>query len=125
MSAQPTSGTRLKRRVDVLHLPRSPLVLAYGIGVDSTAMLIELVARGEKPDLVLTADTGSEKSATYAYLDIIQPWMERHKLDSRICRYVAQRFEHWPPYATLLENVLTNATLPSISLGGHSSSLKW
>jgi hypothetical protein len=40
-------------------LPRSPRVLAYGMGVDSTALLIELHARGEAPDLVLTADTGS------------------------------------------------------------------
>ena len=32
--------------------------------------------RGETPDLVLTADTGSEKPATYHYLDIIRRWME-------------------------------------------------
>lgn len=99
------------------------MVLAYGMGVDSTAMMIELVARGEAPDLVLTADTGSEKPATYAYLDIIRPWMERHGLDFRMCRYQPQRFKHWPPYATIVENVLTNATLPSISLGRHSCSL--
>src|SRR3546814_12004429 len=30
-----------------------------------------------------------------------------------------------PPYFDLLSNVLTNATLPSISLGRHSCSLKW
>lgn len=56
-------------------LPPPPVVLAYGIGVDSTALLIELHARGQAPDLVLTADTGNEKPATYAYLDVIGPWM--------------------------------------------------
>ena len=61
------------------------VVLAYGIGVDSTAMLIELVARGETPDLVLTADTGSEKPATYDYLDIIRRWMEAHGIEFQIC----------------------------------------
>lgn len=30
-----------------------------------------------------------------------------------------------PPYYSLLENILTNATLPSISLGRHSCSAKW
>jgi hypothetical protein len=38
---------------------------------------------------------------------------------------VPQRFKHWPPYYSILANVLTNATLPSISLGRHSCSLKW
>ena len=117
-----TAATAL-RQVDILAMPRPPVVLAYGIGVDSTAMLLELVARGEKPDLVLTADTGSEKPATYAYLDVIRPWMAAHGIDFRICRYEPQRFKHWPPYATLVENVLTDATLPSISLGRHTCSL--
>lgn len=125
MSSAWTSPAGRPRRCDVLQAPRRPVVLAYGMGVDSTAMMIELVARGEATDLVLTADTGSEKPATYAYLDIIRPWMERHNLDFRMCRYQPQRFKHWPPYATIVENVLTNATLPSISLGRHSCSLKW
>ncbi len=125
MIAGPACAKPAARARDLLDLPRPPVVLAYGIGVDSTAMLIELVARGETPDLVLTADTGSEKPATYAYLDIIRRWMEGHGIEFQICRYQPQRFKHWPPYATLIENVLTNATLPSISLGRHSCSLKW
>ncbi len=123
MNAPAFLTTRPRRAVDVLDLRNPPIVLAYGIGVDSTAMLIELVAQGRKPDLVLTADTGSEKPATYAYLDVIRPWMAAHGIDFRVCRYVPQRFKHWPPYMSLLENVLTNATLPSISLGRHSCSL--
>lgn len=125
MIAARSCGAAAARARDLLDLPRPPVVLAYGIGVDSTAMLIELVARGKTPDLVLTADTGSEKPATYAYLDIIRRWMDAHGIEFQICRYQPQRFKHWPPYATLIENVLTNATLPSISLGRHSCSLKW
>lgn len=123
MIAGPACAKPAARGRDLLDLPRSPVVLAYGIGVDSTAMLIELVARGETPDLVLTADTGSEKPSTYNCLDIIRRWMEAHGIEFQICRYQPQRFKHWPPYATLIENVLTNATLPSISLGRHSCSL--
>ena len=44
--------------------PDCPLVVAYGLGVDSTAMLIEFVCRGIRPDSILFADTGSEKPET-------------------------------------------------------------
>ena len=106
-------------------MPRAPVVLAYGIGVDSTALLIELVARGCKPDLVMTADTGTEKPSTYAYRDVIGPWMKSHGIRHEIVRYQPRRFKHWPPYYSLLEMALTNATLPSKSLGGSSCSLKY
>lgn len=48
-----------------------PLVVAYGMGVDSTAVLVGLQQRGIRPDLILFADTGDEKPATYAYLPVI------------------------------------------------------
>jgi hypothetical protein len=41
--------------------PDCPLVVAYGLGVDSTALLVEFARRGLRPDLVLFADTGGEK----------------------------------------------------------------
>ncbi len=106
-------------------LPPPPTVLAYGVGVDSTALLIELVAQGRAPDLVLTADTTVEKPATYAYLDVIQPWMQERGIRHEIVSYRTKRFKHWPPYYGLLEMCLTNATLPSKSLGGSSCSLKY
>src|SRR6516162_3721221 len=40
--------------------PDCPLVVAYGLGVDSTAMLIELAHRDIRPDLILFADTNGE-----------------------------------------------------------------
>ena len=86
-------------------------------GLDSTAMLIEWVALGRRLDLVLTADTGTERPETYAYLPIFQRWMDDHGIAHHIFRYTPKRFKHWPPYFTLLENCLTNATLPSISFG--------
>ncbi|WP_260173007.1 hypothetical protein [Sphingomonas sp. BK069] len=108
-----------------MDMPPPPIVLAYGIGVDSTALLVELVARGQKPDLVLSADTGVEKPATYAYLDVIRPWMDAHGIRHELVSYTPKRFKHWPPYYGLLEMCLTNATLPSKSLGGSSCSLKY
>lgn len=106
-------------------VPHPPVVLAYGIGVDSTALLIEKHARGETPDLVLTADTRNEKPETYAYLDVIGPWMRDRGIRHEIVSYTPKRFKHWPPYYGILEMCLTNATLPSKSLGGSSCSLKY
>ncbi|MCJ2180171.1 hypothetical protein [Novosphingobium album (ex Hu et al. 2023)] len=122
----PSQTMRTTTRVrDYLALPRPPVVLAYGIGVDSTALLVELEARGEAPDLVLAADTGVENPLTYEYLDIIRPWMAARGIPFEIVRYQPRRFKHWPPYYSLLEMCLTNATLPSKSLGGSSCSLKY
>ena len=41
---------------------RSPVIAAWGAGVDSTAMIVELAERGEQIDMVLFADPGAEKS---------------------------------------------------------------
>lgn len=103
----------------------APVVAAWGMGVDSTAMIVELVSRGEAPDVVLTADTGSERPESMAFLPVFQAWLDAHHIEHHIVRYVPQRFKHWPPYYSLLENCLTNATLPSISFGRHSCSQKW
>lgn len=102
-----------------------PRVLAYGMGVDSTALLIELHARGEAPDLVLTADTGSDKPASYAYLEMMKLWMAERGIEFQMVRYEPQRFKHWPPYYGIHEMCLTNGTVPSISMGRHSCSLKY
>jgi 3'-phosphoadenosine 5'-phosphosulfate sulfotransferase (PAPS reductase)/FAD synthetase len=58
----PGSGWRLA-------LP-TPVVAAWGMGVDSAAMIIELVTRGKPLDPVLTADTGSERPENYDYLPL-------------------------------------------------------
>ncbi len=126
MSAFPHAEAGMARSPDyILVSAPPPVVLAYGIGVDSTALLVELEARGEAPDLVLSADPGAEKPETYAYQEMMAAWMAGRGIPYEIVRYVPRRFKHWPPYYSILANVLTNATLPSISLGRHSCSLKW
>jgi hypothetical protein len=104
---------------------RQPVLAAWGAGVDSTAMLVELVARGEPPDAVLMADTGSERPETMAYVPLFREWLDQHGVENHIVRCEPKRFKHWPPYASLLENLLTNGTLPSISFNRHSCSAKW
>jgi len=104
----------------------TPLVIAYGAGVDSTALLIGLKDRGIRPDLILFADTGDEKAETYAFIPIMNRWLESAGFPTvTTVRYRPVNFKHWPPYETLGENCLTNGTLPSLAFGFKSCSLKW
>lgn len=103
-----------------------PLIVAYGLGVDSTAVLVELHRIGERPDLILFADTGNEKQETYDYLPVINAWLSSVGFPTvTVVRNVVKNFKHWPPYASLGENCLTNGTLPSLAFGFKSCSLKW
>ena len=52
------------------------LVINYGAGTNSTALLIEAAHRGIRPDLIVFADTGSERPETYEYLDYMDRWLQ-------------------------------------------------
>ena len=104
---------------------RAPVVVAWGAGTDSTAMILEMVSRGETIDLILFADTGDEHPRTYAFIDIFMPWLRERGLRAEIVRYRPTSFKNWPPYTSLSENCLTNGTLPSIAFGFSSCSQKW
>lgn len=99
-----------------------PLVVAYGLGVDSTAMLIELARRDIRPDLILFADTGGEKPETYQYLDVIQPFLRSVGFPEVI---VVRYKPKWAVYDTLEEQCLHTGTLPSLAYGGKSCSIKY
>jgi hypothetical protein len=105
---------------------KPPLLVAYGMGVDSTAMLVGLAGRSIRPDAILFADTGSEKPETYAYEAVMQEWLKSVGFPpiTRV-RYEPKNFKNWPPYSSLEENCLTNSTLPSLAFGFKSCSQKW
>ncbi len=97
--------------------PGCPLVVAYGLGVDSTAMLVEFVLRGIRPDLILFADTGGEKPETYQYLYVIRPFLRGVGFpDVTVVRYRPKR----AVYDTLEAQCLHTGTLPSLAYGGKS-----
>lgn len=124
---EPAGGMGLRRRGagSMSPTPRSPVLAAWGAGVDSTAMLIELVARDEPVDHVLFADVGAEKAETLAFLSVFRAWLADHGVPSDVVRYTAKNFKNWPPYRTLTENLLTNGTLPGIAFGRGTCSQKW
>jgi hypothetical protein len=75
-----------------------------------------------RPDLVIFADTGGEKPETYDYIRIMDAWLDRVGFPSVTqVSYKPARVT----YRTLEENCLTNETLPSLSFGYKSCSLKF
>lgn len=105
----------------------APLIVNYGAGVDSTAMLLGFIKLGIVPDLVMFADTGIEKPETYAYLDTMDAHLVANGFPTitRVMRPHSRPSKTGPGYATLEGNALQNDTLPSLAFGGKSCSLKW
>jgi hypothetical protein len=98
----------------------NPICLNYGVGVDSTAMLVALWNHGVRPDLILFSDTGGEKPETYQYLDHINAWLaEKNFPQVTVVKYVPVR----APYETLEGKCRANAGMPSLATGGHSCAL--
>jgi hypothetical protein len=102
-----------------------PLVVSYGLGVDSTAVLVGLRSQGIRPDAILFADTGSEKEETYDYLVTINAWLRSVGFpEVTVVRYTPKKFK-WNKYSTLEGNCISNRTLPSLAFGRKGCSLKW
>ena len=101
-------------------------MVADGMGVNSTALLILLKRQKKRPHAILMADTGAEKPQTYAYVEVRQQWLQSVGFPPlTIVRYEPKDFKNWPPYHTLDENCFTNGTLPSLAFGFKSCSQKW
>ena len=101
---------------------RVPLVLSYGMGVDSTAVLVGWRRLGLRPDLILFADTGSEHRGTYRYRAVIEVWLVAVGFPPlTVVRY---RPRHGR-YTTLVEDCLIKGVLPSLAYGSKACSQKW
>ncbi|MCB8882930.1 phosphoadenosine phosphosulfate reductase [Acidisoma cellulosilytica] len=111
-----------RRATAALAFGADPIVVAYGMGVDSTAMLIGLRNRKVRIDLILFADTGSEKPETMAYLPVIQDWLAAQAMPPVT---VIKRTSPRAGDTSLHGECLRKSVLPSLAYGGHSCSLKW
>lgn len=109
--------------------PDGELVVNYGGGVNTIAVLLALADRGIRPTAITMADPGSERGGTTAYRDeIMQPWCARVgfppivTLERRIeglTRPRAWRLE------TLRDELMRLKNLPSIAYGRKSCSAKY
>ncbi len=99
-----------------------PLVVSFGAGVDSTAMLVEMKNRGIRPDLIIFADTRAERPATYIHIERMKAWLRRVGFPELV---TVKYDPPIAPYKDLEGNCLSNQTLPSLAFGMKSCSVKW
>jgi hypothetical protein len=89
------------------------VLLSFGGGVNSTALLVGLEERNERPDAILFADTGGEKPGTYQHIERMQEWLAS---------------KNFPPITvvseknTLEQHCLDYETLPGKAFGFGSCS---
>lgn len=108
--------------IDQLNDGKPPLVVAYGGGVNSTAMLVEMHRRGIRPALILFADTGGERPETYEAVHNVSAWCVEHGFPAvEIIRYVSKMHG----LRDLEAQCLADKSLPSIAFGFKTCSLKY
>jgi hypothetical protein len=96
---------------------KSPLIVCWGMGQDSTGMLVGRWERGIKPKLIITADVGSERPETFSFRPIFDEWLESVGFPRSVkVRYQPSDYKHWPTYHTILENCLTNVSCLRVGL---------
>ena len=101
-------------------MTQQPFFVAYGAGVNSTAMLIGLQERGERPDRILFSDTGGEKPETYAFMIRFSQWLEIKGLPPiEILHYNSHKDDN------LEQECLRLGVLPSIVYGWRTCFQKW
>ena len=99
------------------------IIMCYGAGVDSTAMMFALEDAGIRPDLCTFADTGAEKAETYRTLHTMNSRLLKRGLPL-VLRCKKQTLDS-TPYGDLGGNCSHNETLPSLAFGMKSCSIKW
>lgn len=100
-----------------------PLVISFGAGVDSTAMILLLWENGIRPDMIQFANVGNEAPDTYEHLETFSAWLKANTDFPEI-----QTVKSASPVAghkSLGDQMLTNQTIPSLAFGHHSCSLLW
>ncbi|MHC4511845.1 MAG: adenine nucleotide alpha hydrolase family protein [Planctomycetota bacterium] len=95
------------------------LIVSYGGGVNSTAMLIGCVRRNITPDAILFADTGGELPTTYGYVMLFSEWLVSQGFPTIHTVHYAGK------HATLEEDCLNTCTLPSLAYGSRTCSQKY
>lgn len=97
--------------------PGGLIYVAYGLGVDSTAILVGMHQLGIKPDYVVFADTGSEHEATYDYMATLSRWLKKVGFPQvQVVAYATEfTARSFGSSRTLEQQVLLTQHLPSIS----------
>jgi hypothetical protein len=93
------------------------IIVSYGGGTNSVAMLIGLKNRGLTPNLILFSDTGGEKPHTYEHINIMQKWCKDNNFPEITILKATGK--------TLEQDCLDRKALPSIAYGFKTCSQRW
>jgi hypothetical protein len=111
--------------------PRGHIVAAYGGGVNTIAMLVQMRREGMRPTAIVMADPGDEWPETIAYRDgVANPWLASIgwptvTVVTRASEAQYRPRAHLTPQGTLREECERIASLPSIAYGFKKCSLKF
>jgi hypothetical protein len=98
-----------------------PIVVAYGGGTNSVAMLCGFLDRNIKPELIIFSDTGGELPHTYNHIKMMSDkTMEWWGLPITI---VAKTYKQ--EQTSLEADCLRNKTLPALAFGSKACSVKY
>lgn len=95
------------------------IMVAFGGGVNSFAMIIGLREHEIRPDVILFADTGGEKPETYEWLNVARTILAEFSFPDLI---VVSKDSM---YASLEDECLTRKSLPALAYGWRTCSDKW
>lgn len=102
------------------------IVANYGGGTNSTALLVEAHKRGLRPDLIVFADTGSERPITYTYLATVNAWLKQVGFPGlTIVRWVRSQAPHAGEFIALHDWCESESSLPSKAFGYSGCTAKW
>jgi hypothetical protein len=97
-------------------------IVSYGGGTNSTAMLIEMIKRGELCDFITFADTGGERPETYKYVEMFSEYLTKNGYPGI---EIVKKVDKNGNVLTLEQNCLNEKMLPSIAYGFKSCSHKY
>jgi len=97
------------------------IIVSYGAGTNSTAMLCGMWENGIIPDLILFADTGAERPETYKHLKSVSKWCIDNGFPEMITVMTIKKDGSLNP---LYELCIEKKMLPSIAYGFKGCSLK-
>lgn len=99
------------------------IVLNYGLGTNSTALIVEAVRRGIRLDVIVAADTGDERRYSYAYAkDVMDQYLATHGQPS----ITWVRWERQDgTFVSISQMCLKRGDLPSKAYGLSGCTSKW
>ena len=98
------------------------IIVNYGMGTNSTALLVEATKRGIVVDLIVASDTGDEFARTYDYAKMFSAWLVANGQPPLTMTRWDRKDGTFIPISALC---LTRSELPSKAYGLSGCTSKW